>query len=438
MRYFKRLTFWKPNGPIYLYINGESPAASDWIEIDSLLTCQLANETNGALFASEHRYYGESMPVVMKDTSSMKYLSSKQALADLAALIKTIKSAPEFKSSKVVVIGGSYAGNLAAWMRVLYPDLVDAAVSSSGPVLAKKDFYEFFETVSDVYEKYGSSDCVNTLNKMFNHCAELLKTSSGIERLKKELGICDESDMSIVENQAQYFFEVIGYYAAQSQYGNPDCIKRDCQSLQANDWARSMQKSVKFLKELSSQHSTSVVKNLFQLNKWARPKLSFKDSGCHHVDFREVVENMKVNKNNDCLYSWTYQTCTEFGYYQTTNSNKQAFSHLVPLDYYIKLCKGVFGEDFNEKRVDDGVAQTNALYGGITPNVTNVVFTHGDMDPWHRLGVLEDLSETAVVRITNGTSHCAALLSPDASDPDALTKDREYVKKIIKKWINSA
>lgn len=76
-------------------------------------------QTDGALFASEDSYYGESMPVNIKGTSSLKYLSAGEALAELAALINAIKSAPEFKSSKVVVIGGSYPGNLAAWMRVL-------------------------------------------------------------------------------------------------------------------------------------------------------------------------------------------------------------------------------------------------------------------------------------------------------------------------------
>lgn len=435
MRYLKRLTFWKPNGPIYLYINGEAPLIPIWIEIDTLLTCQLAQETHGALFASEHRYYGLSMPVDMEDTSSMRYLSSKQALADLAELIKTIKSAPEFKSSKVVVIGGSYAGNLAAWMKALYPDLVDAAVSSSGPVLAKKDFYEQLETVTDVYQQYGSTDCVNKIKNIFRHYAELLKTPAGIEELKKELNICDDSDMSIAENQALLAYSLVVHFESRAQRGRPDTIKRECESFRVNNWTQSMQKSIKSLEKLSSQHSIGIGTSLFQLNEWAQVKLNYKDMSCRNVDYAGLVNYLKENK--DFLYSWFYQTCTEFGYYPTTNSDKQAFGHIVSLDFFIKLCKEVYGEDFDEKRVDDGVAQTNAMYGGVTPNVTNVVFTHGDMDPWHRLGVLKDLSETAVVRITNGTSHCAVLFSPHSEDPEALAIDREYVKKMIKKWINS-
>lgn len=40
----------------------------------------------------------------------------------------------------MVVFGGSYSGNLAAWMRQLYPDLVKVAVASSAPVEARFEF----------------------------------------------------------------------------------------------------------------------------------------------------------------------------------------------------------------------------------------------------------------------------------------------------------
>ncbi|XP_073958358.1 putative serine protease K12H4.7 [Choristoneura fumiferana] len=168
---------------------------------------------------------------------------------------------------------------IAAWMRLLYPDLVDAALSSSAPVLAKKDFYEYLETVRDTYEKYGSTDCVNKICIFFKRIVEFLKNSSGIDTLKKELNICNESDMNV-----------------------------------------------------------------------AHKKLWFS--------------------------TWVYQESTEFGYFATTTSDKQPFTHNLPLDFWVKQCQAVFGEVFNEKRVDDGVTQTNAMYGGITPNVTNVVFTH--------------------------------------------------------------
>jgi pimeloyl-ACP methyl ester carboxylesterase len=34
----------------------------------------------------------------------------------------------------VLTVGGSYAGELAAWMRMKYPDVVNGALSSSAPL----------------------------------------------------------------------------------------------------------------------------------------------------------------------------------------------------------------------------------------------------------------------------------------------------------------
>lgn len=74
-------------------------------------------------------------------TENLVYLSSEQALADLAEFITNIRKKLEIPpNAKWVAFGGSYPGSLAAWLRMKYPHLVHAAVSSSGPLLAKIDF----------------------------------------------------------------------------------------------------------------------------------------------------------------------------------------------------------------------------------------------------------------------------------------------------------
>lgn len=46
-----------------------------------------------------------------------------------------------FRNAKVLLVGCSYAGSMATWMRLGYPHLVDAVFSDSGPIVAKEDFY---------------------------------------------------------------------------------------------------------------------------------------------------------------------------------------------------------------------------------------------------------------------------------------------------------
>lgn len=73
--------------------------------------------------------------------ANLKYLSSEQALADLAYFIVGMNKKYNLpKGTKWIAFGGSYPGNLAAWVRAKYPHLVHGAMSASGPLLAKIDF----------------------------------------------------------------------------------------------------------------------------------------------------------------------------------------------------------------------------------------------------------------------------------------------------------
>jgi len=58
-------------------------------------------------------------------TENLKYLNVKQALADVAHFILTIKAEnAELANSKVLLAGGSYSATMVVWFKRLYPDLV--------------------------------------------------------------------------------------------------------------------------------------------------------------------------------------------------------------------------------------------------------------------------------------------------------------------------
>ena len=73
-------------------------------------------------------------------TKNLKYLSSEQALADLAYFIEGQNNQFGLTGNKWIVFGGSYPGSLAAWFRLKYPHLAYGAVASSAPLLAKINF----------------------------------------------------------------------------------------------------------------------------------------------------------------------------------------------------------------------------------------------------------------------------------------------------------
>ena len=41
------------------------------------------------------------------------------------------------------------------------------------------------------------------------------------------------------------------------------------------------------------------------------------------------------------------------------------------------------------------VQATNVEYGGLSVEVSNVVFVHGSIDPWHAMGIIKSSSEAA-------------------------------------------
>ena len=111
--------------------------------------------------------------------------------------------------------------------------------------------------------------------------------------------------------------------------------------------------------------------------------------------------------------------------------------------------------------MDYGVTRTNIVYGGKIPDVKNVIFVNGDIDPWHALSVLQDLNEDSpailirgmillpymytffyayyhIFLLHSGSSHCQDLQPDDAGDIPELKVAREKIRKIVSGWLRGS
>ena len=90
---------------------------------------------------------------------------------------------------------------------------------------------------------------------------------------------------------------------------------------------------------------------------------------------------------------------------------------------------------FTQEMLANNVANTNIEYGGVQPSVSNVVFVHGSFDPWHVLGVLEDLNEFSPAIVIPGTSHCDDMRPESPRDSEELTAARLRIGELVNSWI---
>jgi len=140
-RYLQKMTYYKEGGPMFLLIGGEWNVESHAFEIGNgggQLYGQLEKwlkEYHAGIIYLEHRYYGESIPRVHETLEDYSWLSSRQALNDIAEFIQQMNQARNI-TGPWISFGCSYGGSLATWLRTKFPHLIHGSIADSAPVLA--------------------------------------------------------------------------------------------------------------------------------------------------------------------------------------------------------------------------------------------------------------------------------------------------------------
>ncbi|EDL06718.1 prolylcarboxypeptidase (angiotensinase C) [Mus musculus] len=137
-RYLVADKHWQRNGGSILFYTGNEGDIV-WFCNNTGFMWDVAEELKAMLVFAEHRYYGESLPFgqdSFKDSQHLNFLTSEQALADFAELIRHLeKTIPGAQGQPVIAIGGSYGGMLAAWFRMKYPHIVVGGLQSLTNIL---------------------------------------------------------------------------------------------------------------------------------------------------------------------------------------------------------------------------------------------------------------------------------------------------------------
>jgi thymus-specific serine protease len=112
------------------------------------------------------------------ELENLQYLDIDQTLEDLAHFIRYQKTAiPGASDSGVILVGGHYAGSLAAWFLQRYPNLANGAWSSSAPLKAQVDFSEYKEVVGLAIRTVAGQPCYNRIQRAFDQIRSAMAES---------------------------------------------------------------------------------------------------------------------------------------------------------------------------------------------------------------------------------------------------------------------
>ncbi|XP_048773111.2 lysosomal Pro-X carboxypeptidase-like isoform X2 [Ostrea edulis] len=415
-RYLIADQFWDPNGgPIFFYTGNEG---------DITLFCNntgfmwdIAPEFKALLIFAEHRYYGTSVPygpTAFKDPTKMNYLTSEQALADYAVLIKHIKTTtPGAGSSKVIAFGGSYGGMLAAWFRMKYPNVVQGSLAASAPIwtfLEDANCDAFDYTVTETFRK-SSPDCVNNIKALWKTLGTTA-SQAGLSKLSEMFHLCKPLKTMDDLDALKGWIQSALVYLTMVDYPYPSSflaplpawpVKAACRPLSTPLSGDNLIMGA--VKAMNVYFNYTGTTPCFDIGTEATPDLGIR--------------------------GWGYQSCTEMVAPSCSNGKTDMFEK----------------SDWNFKSYSEGCLETwkvkpdidwleTQYWGKNLSSASNIIFSNGLLDPWSSGGVLKTQSDSVVaVVIPNGAHHLDLRGANKKDTPDVISA-RELEKKYITKWLN--
>ncbi|KFY11940.1 hypothetical protein V492_04182, partial [Pseudogymnoascus sp. VKM F-4246] len=189
-----------PGSPVILFTPGETAADGyGGYLVNTSLTGRMAQEVKGAVVMVEHRYWGESSPYADLTGHNLKHLTLRNSIADFVNIAATAKLPfdPSHKSDAAhapwIFMGGSYSGSLSAWTEATSPGTFWAYHSSSAPVEAIDDYWQYFEPVELAMPRNCSADVksvVKYIDNVFAHGSPkeqvALKEKFGLGKLRND------------------------------------------------------------------------------------------------------------------------------------------------------------------------------------------------------------------------------------------------------------
>ncbi|CAD5235288.1 unnamed protein product [Bursaphelenchus xylophilus] len=414
--------FFKDTGEqrIFLTLGGEQDT-SDWRMChDNYTHMIIAQENNAMVVQLQHRFFGRNKGLRDTSVSMLQFLTVEQAIEDTVAFIQGFNELEGFTNPKWVLLGMSYSGTLAAYLRMTHPEFSQGAIASSAPMLPKVDFWEYDVAMTGVFNEHDPR-CVQEIKRGFWDLEQKLHTPEGRAEVNKKFRLSPKLD---IENPTEEDLVVV---STTFFYAFEQVVQRTYISSHA-DTRRGGYLTIENICNIMMNTSRTYPDRMYHVRWLAQhrryPVLA---SYPRHVEYMS-----KTDINGSPTRGWTWMTCNQFGWFQHS-SPRGPFLNSAPFGHSKRICRETFGPEFTEERIQQNVDRTLHVYG--LPwnfNGTNTVMTHGSYDPWATLGSFVNSTERRIVSVmTKGSSHCADTFPYYSGEPAGLEHARQVMRREV-------
>lgn len=344
-------------------------------------------------------------------TDNMRYLTIEQTLADYREITNHVKFNFGNGNNPVITIGYALSASYAVWLRKLYPEDFNFVVASGAQLEAKLEFAEFYEDIIENFNNFATGRCLTIIDYAFENLLQLISDNRGDE-IQEIFQLREPLDTTSPE-EVSYFFEFLLKDISQVVHGgNEREIKEYCQLFKDDETPG-----------VALQRFADVIGDRHGVNR----SFNFTE---HLKTLQNIDFNVHVSRNSR---QELFLQCTQRSWFHTTTN--MFLKKLIPLSYYTNLCVDVFENNFTVDAITDGNNRLNEVFGGRLPDIDNVMFINGGLNPYRFMRYLGQLTTTIFV-LALPDYGVAQELFPKTGDSLEIEEVRQYIKIKVLNFIN--
>ncbi|KAF2655245.1 hypothetical protein K491DRAFT_599342 [Lophiostoma macrostomum CBS 122681] len=458
-RYFFDSSYYKPGGPVFLYIGGETSGESRFSNLETGIIQILMEATNGLGIILENRYYGESYPFDTSSTDELRFLTTEQTIADNEYFAKhatfpglNTTSAINAPSTPWILYGGSLAGAQTAFTLKTYNSLFAGGIGSSATTQALLTYPQWYTPII----KYGPSDCISRLIDIVAKIDSVIATGDedAIKTVKDVFGLgslesLGDFAMTIAfpiggpMNYPTNTWQELNWYPA---YSAGEDFYHFCSNVTNDDAPESVKSVDTQLANYTDGEAwvglggyTDYVKKVL-LPLCTTGRLNSTDIGC----FGTQNETFYADVTNSGSRSYLYSTCSEQGAYQVAPPNPHTPSlvlHTLQIPYTQQWCTWAFPDGtYNTLPSTPDLYEYNK-YGGFNIQAPKLALIDGNVDVWLDLCYHSELAPSPRVGplqylIAGGGHHWDSWgIKNVSAEPDYIREAHLWEIRTVKRWI---